>query len=93
MYNRYRDVLSVLDGVPMYIRRVIVPADLRREVLQCLHYAQQGTSEMNERALHVVFWLDITTDIEKIRQGCVGCDTNAPTQMLEADYCNIKGKS
>ena len=51
----------------------------------------------------------ITTDIEKIRQGCDRCDTNAPSQaalpprplaspdypfqMLVADYCNIKGKS
>ena len=108
-YNRYREALSVLDGVPMYGRRVIVPAGLRSEVLQCLHSGHQGTSKMNERALQAVFWPGITTDIETIRQGCDRCDTNAPSQaalpplplaspdypfqMLVADYCDIKGKS
>ena len=42
-YNRYREALSVLDGVPMYGRRVIIPAGLRSEVLQCLHSGHQGT--------------------------------------------------
>ena len=72
-YNRYREALSVLDGVPMYGRRVIVPAGLRSEVLQCLHSGHQGTSKMNERALQVVFWPGITTDIETIRQGRDRC--------------------
>ena len=108
-FNRYREALSVLDGVPMYGRRVIVPAALRSEVLQCLHSGHQGTSRMNERALQAVFWPGITTEIEKLRQGCDRCDTHAPSQaalpplplaspdypfqMLVADYCDIKGKS
>ena len=33
-YNRCRETLSVLDSVPMYGRRVIVPAGLRSEVLR-----------------------------------------------------------
>ena len=108
-YNRYRHALSVLEGVPVFGRRVIIPQGLRKEVLQCLHSLHQGTSKMNERALQAVFWPGITTDIERTRQECVRCDINAPSQaplpplplpspdypfqMLVADYCDIKGKS
>ena len=108
-YNRYRHALSVLEGVPVFGRRVIIPQGLRKEVLQCLHSGHQGTSKMNERALQAVFWPGITTDIERTRQECVRCDINAPSQaplpplplpspdypfqMLVADYCDIKGKS
>ena len=108
-YNRYRHALSVLEGVPVFGRRVIIPQGLRKEVLQCLHSGHQGTSKMNERALQAVFWPGITADIERTRQECVRCDINAPSQaplpplplpspdypfqMLVADYCDIKGKS
>ena len=108
-YNKYRDALSVLEGVPVYGRRVIIPRGLRKKVLQCLHSGHQGTSKMNERALQAVFWPGITTDIERTCQECDRCDINAPSQaplpplplaspdylfqMLVADNCDIKGKS
>ena len=81
-YNRYREALSVLDGVAMYGRRVIVPAGLRSEVLQCLHSGHQGTSKMNERALQVVFWPGITNDIERIRKGVIGVILTHQVKLL-----------
>ena len=35
VYNKLKDSLSVVDGVPMYRRRVIIPKCLRQDVLQC----------------------------------------------------------
>ena len=70
----------MVEGVPMYGRRVIIPRELRAEVLGCLHSAHQGECRMNERAMASVYWPGITNDIEKTRQSCVSCDRHSPTQ-------------
>ena len=41
-YKRYRQDLHILEGVVMYGRRLIVPTDLRSDVLKALHSAHQG---------------------------------------------------
>ena len=54
-YNRYRDELYVLDGVPMYGRRVIIPRTLRQKVMESLHSAHQCQARMLDRARDSVF--------------------------------------
>ena len=108
-YNKYSEDLSVLDGVPMLGRRVIIPASLRQSVLDSLHSAHQCSVKMLERAKHSVFWPGITSDVERTRRNCSFCDRNAPSQpampplplaspqypfqMIVADYFDVKGKS
>ena len=107
-YNKLRESLSVLDGIPMYGRRIIIPPTLRGEVIKCLHSAHQGISKMNERALQTVYWPSITTEIVRVRQGCDNCNKFAPSQpalspqplatpeypfqMIVGDYFDIKGR-
>ena len=55
-YNKYREDLSVLDDVPMYGRRVIIPRSLRQKVLESLHSAHQCSVKMMDRARDSVFW-------------------------------------
>ena len=108
-YDRHREELSVVDGVPMFGRRAIVPAALRRKVLDSLHSAHQCPVKMIERAKHTVFWPGIVGDIENTRKNCSFCDRNAPSQpmmpplpiaspnypfeQVVADYFDIKGKA
>ena len=108
-YNKYRENLSVLDNVPMYGRRVIIPRSLRKKVLESLHSAHQCTVKMMDRARDSVFWPGMTNDVENTRKMCSYCERNSPSQaampplplqspeyphqMVTADYCNIKGKS
>ena len=108
-YNRYRDRLTVLDGVNMYGCRAIIPAALRHEVLQGLHAAHQCVGGMLERAKQTVFWPGIYLALEEVRSKCVECNTKAPSQsalpplplaspeypfhMIVADYCTIKAKT
>ena len=77
--------------------------------MECLHSGHQGTSKMNERALQVVYWPGITTEIDNVREGCGNCDKFAPSQpalpplplaspdypfqMIASDYFDIKGKT
>lgn len=108
-YSKLRDDLSVVDGVPMYGRRLVIPKSLRHAVLECLHSAHQCPVRMNDRAKHTVYWPGITSDIENTRRACVYCNKNAPSQpmmpplplaspdypfqMVVGDYFNVKGKT
>ena len=108
-YNKYSQDLSVLDGVLMLGRRVIVPASLWQSVLASLHSAHQCCVKMLERAKHSVFWPGITGDIERTLKSCSFCERNSPSQpamppmplaspqypfqMIVADYFEFKGKS
>ena len=108
-YNRHRENLLVVDGVPMLGRRVIIPASCRKRVMESLHSAYQGTAKMLDRAKHSVYWPGIVDDLEQTRKRCTICDRNAPSQaqmpplplespefpfqMIALDYFEIKGKS
>ena len=108
-YNRHRDNLLVVDGVPMLGRRVIIPSSCRKRVLESLHSAHQGSAKMLERAKHSVYWPGIVDDLEQTRKSCTICDRNAPSQapmpplplespefpfqMIAMDYFDVKGKS
>ena len=51
-YSKLRDNLTVVDGVPMYGRRLVIPSTLRQGILDCLHSAHQCPVKMNDRAKH-----------------------------------------
>ena len=78
-YWQYRDALYTSDGAVLYQDRVIVPPSLRRTVLNNLHSAHQGTSQMELRARAIVFWPGITADIHAICAACADCNRNAPS--------------
>ena len=79
-YWQHRESLYVLDGVIMLGDRAVVPPRLRKEVLQHLHGAHQGVTQMTARASSVVFWPGISTDIQRTRDECETCDRIAPSQ-------------
>ena len=109
VYNKLRKHLLVVDGVPMYGRRTIIPRSLRQQVLESLHSAHQCPVRMTDRAKQSVYWPGISTDVENIRSSCTYCSRNAPSlpsmpplplaspeypmQMIVADYFDVKGKS
>ena len=53
-YFRARNELCEKDGVVTYKKRVVIPHNLRREVLDVLHAAHQGCSSMEARASQAV---------------------------------------
>ena len=77
---RHRADLNVVDGVVMLGNRVVIPRRLRREVIQHLHAAHQGVSAMTARATAAVYWPGILSDIQAVRDGCLTCEKNAPSQ-------------
>ena len=80
-YHRYHDQLSIMDGVLCYKNRVVIPTELRQQVLQTLHSAHQGVTGMIKRAEQAVFWPGISIDIRKKHSMCRACMRNAPSQL------------
>ena len=72
--------LYAQEGVLLYQDHITVPSSLRSRVMQNLHTAHQGTSTMKQRAQAIIYWPGMSTDIRNTRDGCAGCNRNAPTQ-------------
>ena len=68
------------EGVLLHDDRVIIPLSLRRQVLQNLHAAHQGTSMMTQRAQPTIYWPELHNDIREMRDTCTDCNRNAPSQ-------------
>ena len=92
-YYHHRDHLSQVDGVPLFKGRVVVPAGLRKAVLETLHSAHQGVTGMTLRAQSSVWWPGITPQIKETRDKCRICHENTPSQpsappepLLQPDY-------
>ena len=64
----------------LYKSRVVIPTELRQQVLQTLHAAHQGVTGMTNRAEQAVFWPGITEDIRRKHGMCKACMRNAPSQ-------------
>lgn len=79
-YWNVRNSLYVHDGVIMYNDRVVVPISLRRAVMTMLHSAHQGVTMMMSRANAIVYWPGMAQDLKNVRDSCLQCCRNAPSQ-------------
>jgi hypothetical protein len=106
-YFQFREHLTTYDGVILYHDRVLVPPSLREAVLDALHSAHQGVSQMCSRAESSVFWPGMSPAITNKRARCGTCNrmatsqSNAPPyppttpaypfQCIVADYFHYRG--
>jgi hypothetical protein len=79
-YFQFRDNLYTVDGVILYKDRVVIPPQLRDDILTTLHSAHQGVTSMIARAETSVFWPGITPTIKAVRLHCNHCNRMAPSQ-------------
>ena len=68
------------DGVVCYKDRIVVPVQLRQQILEPIHAAHQGVTGMLGRVEDTVFWPNITNDILRTRGACLTCARDAPSQ-------------
>ena len=79
-FHQHREHLYTVNGVVTYKDRVVVPNNLRANILSTLHAAHQGVTMMTARAKTSVFWPGISRNIENNRKNCPECDRMAPSQ-------------
>ena len=106
-YWSSRTHLSIEDDLIVYGCRLLIPAQMRRAVLQQLHDSHQGLVWIKERAQLIVFWPNISHDIDNVVSSCKMCQDRLPShpkeplvmkpqpsrpfQEVAADFCTYAG--
>ena len=79
----YRDEIGVSNGVLFKGNQVIIPTELRQDILNQLHQGHQGIERTRRLARETVYWPNINKDIEQISKSCYACQENQPRQQKE----------
>ncbi|XP_058038083.1 uncharacterized protein K02A2.6-like [Ahaetulla prasina] len=77
-FARRQHELSVLKGCLLWGNRVVVPPDLRRRILACLHDAHPGIVRMKALGHSYVWWPGMDQEIEAWVTRCPQCQTSRP---------------
>ena len=73
-YYTFREELSVCNGIVMKgSSRIVIPRNMRSEILQKLHTGHWGIERTRRRAREIVFWPGISQDIESMINKCDSC--------------------
>jgi hypothetical protein len=86
--NNVLDKITVVNGMLVYTYhldtpRMIIPKQLRPQVIQNLHAANQGTTSMIARARTAVYWPGMDKDISDHVSSCTTCREHAPSKPRE----------
>ena len=64
-------------------QRIVIPKELRHQIVTNLHAANQGTTSMLARARQTVYWPGMDRDINNHVSSCHQCRTHAPSLPQE----------
>ena len=82
-YWDFREQISVHDGVLFKGERVIVPENLRSDMLKRVHQAHQGSEACKRRARELLYWPGMSQDIEEVVRSCSVCNLYSKSQCKE----------
>ncbi|XP_045458516.1 uncharacterized protein K02A2.6-like [Melitaea cinxia] len=92
-YWSIKNELNVVDGVIFKGNLVLVPRKLRNEMLRIVHEGHLGIERCKRRARQVIYWPNISHDIEQYVKRCKTCQqySNAPSKepMIPVDIPNL----
>ena len=78
----FRDTLSIENGLLTCGSRIIVPHEMRVEMLQYIHEGHHGKERCLLRARNTVFWPKITYDIQELIERCIICQEHGKSQSI-----------
>ncbi len=79
-YYEVRSDLSIADGLLVFHDRIVIPTNLRAEMLARLHESHQHISKTRERANAAIWWPHISKDIKTMVESCAVCQQHRPAQ-------------
>ena len=107
-YYSRRHELSVEKGCILWGVRVIIPTNLREDVLNLLHCTHQGVVAVKAVARSYVWWPKMNEEIERVTRECSACQdsrnkppkstphpwtpTKRPWERIHADFCGPVNK-
>ena len=75
-------MLSIESGLITYGNRIIVPREMRPEILQYIHKGHQGKELCLLWARNTVFWPEMSYDIQQLIEKCMICQEYGKSQPL-----------
>ena len=78
----YKEMLSIKSGLITCGNRIIVPREVRPEMLQYIHEGHQGKERCLLRSRNTVFWPKMTYNIQQLIEKCVICQEYGKSQPL-----------
>lgn len=108
-FNKERLTYSVHDGCVFKGHRVVIPSNLRRQILSKLHEGHLGIARMRSVARDIYWWPNIDRDIANFASCCTLCakarnvprngylqnwaETTYAFERVHMDICYIDGVS
>ena len=83
-YWNYRNDITEVQGLLLYRSRIIIPSELRKEILERIHSGHLGMDKCKRRARDSVFWPGLSNQIEQRVRKCESCIKFAPSKQKEA---------
>ena len=78
----HREALSIESGLITCGNRIIVPKEMRAELLQYIHEGHQGKERCLLQARNRVFWPRITYDVQELIERCIICQEHGKSQSI-----------
>ena len=72
-YRNVRSELSMCGQIVLRDTRIVIPLELRTQILSLAHEGHQGIVKMKSRLRECVWWPGIDNDISQIAKGCHAC--------------------
>ena len=82
-YFSFRDELTVTNGIIYKGERVVIPREMRKDILHKLHKSHLAGDSMIRRARTCVFWPGMAPDIREMAERCEACQTYRQAQTRE----------
>uniref|UniRef100_A0A1I8FYX0 Kinesin light chain 3 n=1 Tax=Macrostomum lignano TaxID=282301 RepID=A0A1I8FYX0_9PLAT len=79
-----REELSAVDGVLLRHHRIVVPADLRQQMLELAHQGHQCSQKTIARLCTKVWWPRMATQAEEFVSRCRSCAVTSHTPAVRA---------
>ena len=81
-FGDHREALSIKSGLITCGNRIIVPREMRPEMLQYIHEGHQGTERCLPQARNTVFWPKMTYDVQELIERCIICQEHGRSQPI-----------
>ena len=78
----HKEMLSIESGLITCGNRIIVPKEMRPEMLQYVHERHQGKERCLLRARNTVFWPKMTYDIQQLIEKCIIYQEHGKSQPI-----------
>ena len=76
-------MLSIKSGLITCGNRIIVPREMRPEMLQYIHKGHQGKERCLLRVRNTVFWPKMTYNIQQLMEKCMVCQEYGKSQPIK----------